>query len=203
MRHAYKAWPMKRHVLTVAVGPEQNCTILEPHTPQQLISMSQIRNMHTTFSFSKELDSAILAPCHCGVSLGLTIQIVHSKIYIQSFASQPAKHSRRGAALSMGGSPPQLRYIHVVQAAEHNLRAVPRINTQLRLQVLHDHVDDQRPVQLDIVQALVLEVGAQPAASLLRILQDLLLSVLEGHHNGCQQGCPQSRCSGAILSQLA
>jgi len=59
------------------------------------------------------------------------------------------------------------------------LRAVASINAQLRLEVLHYHVDDQRPIQLHIVEALVLKIWAKGLAGLLGILQDLLLSVLQ------------------------
>lgn len=58
------------------------------------------------------------------------------------------------------------------------LRAVASIDAQLGLQVLHNHVDNQGPIQLHIVQALILEVGAKRLARLLCILKDLLLGVL-------------------------
>lgn len=61
---------------------------------------------------------------------------------------------------------------------EPHLRTVACINAELWLQVLHNHVDDQWPIQLYIVQALVLEVWPQSAAGLFSILKDLLLRVL-------------------------
>lgn len=61
---------------------------------------------------------------------------------------------------------------------EPHLRTVARINAELWLQVLHNHVDNQRPIQFYIVQALVLEVWPESAAGLLSILKDLLLRVL-------------------------
>ena len=69
-------------------------------------------------------------------------------------------------------------HIQGVEPAWHNLWAVASIDAELWLQVLHNHVDNQRAVQLHIVQALVLKVGSQGAAGLLGVLQDLLLSVL-------------------------
>ena len=73
-------------------------------------------------------------------------------------------------------------HVYTVKPAWHNLWAVTSINAQLWLQVLHNHVDNQRAVQLHIVQALVLEVGAQGAAGLFGILQDLFLSILQCAH---------------------
>ena len=75
---------------------------------------------------------------------------------------------------------------------------------------LHDHVDDQGAVQLHIVQALVLEVGAQRRAGLLGILQDLLLCVLLHAHVTASwdvvdlQGreCVATTCMGRISSMF-
>lgn len=69
--------------------------------------------------------------------------------------------------------------MHAVKVARYHLWAVPSINAQLWLQVLHNHVDHQRAIQLHVVQALVLEVRTQTRARLLGVLQNLLLSVLQ------------------------
>lgn len=61
---------------------------------------------------------------------------------------------------------------------QRGLRAVSQLDADFRLEVLHNHVDHKGPIQLHIVQALVLEVGPKGLAGLLCVLQDLLLSVL-------------------------
>lgn len=69
---------------------------------------------------------------------------------------------------------------------EGGLRTVASINAQLRLEVLHNHVDNQWSVELHIVEALILEVGTSCLTGLLGILQNLLLGVLQAQE--CADG---------------